>query len=350
MGPWLVSAGYTGSRGRGNISSSTANLNKWRGWPDQPTGEKFFPPPELPNGDDNPEFQGLINPNFANIWVTAPRSNTFYHALTLNVVRRLSRGLQFQGAYTFSRNVADVGGGQGNQIYYWDSHLRRGLTDIHIKNNFVSNATYEIPGTGMTGVGGALLNGWQINGILTLSAGYPFQPRARLEASSEAIGQARELRPNLITGGDNNPVLGTPSDGETHYFDVTQFIPATCRAGVYCYDIGLDRRGRDEAVPNIDRGYDPGYFGNLGANTIIGPGFVVFDASIVKNFQLTEGKRLQFRTEFFNMFNRPNFRPPRTGLWRRSGRREGLVDTRGGQITETRISGRQIQFGLKFIF
>ena len=84
----------------------------------------------------------------------------------------------------------------------------------------------------------------------------------------------------------------------------------------------------------------------MGRNTLVGPGLVNFDFGLTKNTQLTEQWRLQFRTEFFNMFNRPNYGKPNTGVFR--SRRRPAANA--GFISSTVTDSRQIQFALKLIF
>jgi hypothetical protein len=123
-------------------------------------------------------------------------------------------------------------------------------------------------------------------------------------------------------------VLGGPD----LYYDPTQFVSSTCTGARVC------RAG--------DPDYREGYFGNLGRNTLTGPGLATFDFSLNKNFRLTEEKRLQFRSEFFNLFNHANFALPDFDPFLSSGAR----DSQAGRITSTNTTARQIQFALKFIF
>jgi hypothetical protein len=92
-----------------------------------------------------------------------------------------------------------------------------------------------------------------------------------------------------------------------------------------------------------------GFWGNLGMNTLIGPSLATFDFSLNKNFPLTEEMRIQFRSEFFNLFNTPNFFLPPTGNLR-PYRANGAPNPTAGRIDDVRTSPREIQFGLKFIF
>jgi len=258
------------------------------------------------------------------------------------VSRRLNRGLQLQAAYTLSKNI-DQGSGTANVtdnypqgqriIYHFDIDHRTGRAPYDIRNNFVTNVTFDVPRTPLTGFAGALANGWQVNGILSLSDGHAFYiTDAANTAQRRAFIAIGGLRPNLIPGGNNDPVLGGPE----RYFDVNQFVPSVC-IGTRDTEAGC-RAGQPD--------YRVGYFGNLGNYTLTGPGLVTFDFSLNKDFQVTEGKRLQFRSEFFNLFNRANFSLPNSGVFLANGTRDPVA----GQITSTRTSARQIQFGLKFIF
>jgi hypothetical protein len=103
-----------------------------------------------------------------------------------------------------------------------------------------------------------------------------------------------------------------------------------------------------------DRYFDPsgfeaqkrGFFGNVGRNTLIGPGLVSADLGLMKNFLVSEGKKIHFRAEFFNIPNRANFNDPATNLFDSAGRAVGSA----GRITSTVTTGRQIQFALRFDF
>lgn len=129
------------------------------------------------------------------------------------------------------------------------------------------------------------------------------------------IGDDRD-RPNLAPGASNNPVLGGPDQ----YFDPTAF-----------------------EFP------EAGFYGNLGRNTLIGPGFANFDFSVFKNTAepaISEQFQIQFRVEFFNLFNRVNFGEVSERLFTSRGGRRGSA----GRISSTTTTSRQIQMGLKILF
>jgi hypothetical protein len=305
------------------------NLNKWDGWPNEvPTAEKRFR-----------RSNGLINPAFSRISNAAPAGNSYYHGLTVNVLRRLSAGLQLQLAYSYSKAIDQASGmgdaerfpqDQGSSTY-WDKALQRGRAAFDIRNNSVTNLTYDFPRTDLTGFAGAVANGWQVSGILSLADGVGFyldeetNRAQRTEFDRRGTGG---LRPNLIPGGNNNPVLGGPD----LYYDPTQVVSSTCTGARVC------QAG--------DPDYRVGYYGNLGRNTLTGPGLATFDFSLLKNLNFSETKRLQFRAEFFNLLNHANFALPNFEPFLSNGRR----DPEAGKITSTNTTARQIQFALKFIF
>jgi len=340
MGNWLFAAGYTGARALHLNVVSEGNLNRWEGWPaNVPTSEKQFP--------TTAAGRIPINPLLTRLTVNHNAGNSYYQGLTLSAVRRLTAGLQAQVAYTYSKNIdqsSSAGNNNGGYVQgqranlFWDMGHRMGLSAQDIRNQFVTNATYELPNTGLGGVGGAVLNGWQFNGILSLSSGPAFQVLDVNRNQTTAIRNADGIRPNLIPGGDKNPVLGTPSDGEARYFDPSQFVPSVCHGATLC------QAG--------DPDYAVGRFGNLGKNTLIGPGAITLDFSLNKSFQLTEENRLQFRAEFFNLLNRVNYwipASPADRAYQLSGTTL-RVNPNAGVITSTRTSARQIQFGLRFTF
>jgi hypothetical protein len=187
----------------------------------------------------------------------------------------------------------------------------RGLSNYDVRHYFVSYLVWDLP----SARGPKLLtSGWQLNAIATLAAGQPFSAVIgfdRARANPQA-GTSPE-RPDLCSGASNSPILGGPS----RYFDPAAFClqPA-------------------------------GSYGNLGRNTLIGPGIVMVNPSISKQFRITERLRLQFRTEVFNALNHPNFAiPSQRTIFSSSG-----PVASAGLITATTTSSRQLQLGLKATF
>jgi len=352
LGSWFGQIAYNGSAGRHLYTQADANQAKWIGYPNMPgPGQElqWAPTPTNILGE-------AINPAFANIWVLAPRGSSYYNGLSLSAQRRVARGLQFQAAYNFSKNI-DYGSGSSNAQdnlpqnqrinNYWDWGRTKGLSQLNVKHNFVTNFVYDLPQSGRQGVVGAVINGWQINGVLTLNSGTPFTVTDSNTAQTNAMRRA-SLTPNLVPNGNNSPVTGNPDA----WFDVNNFVPSVCRTGVYCignvpgtsnYNPSLPM---GVTVPRPDLGYQVGFVGNVARNTVIGPGLAQFDFSTMKNFKITESQRVQFRAEFFNLTNHPNFRIPNSALFSGGGTR----NVTAGRIDSTRSPERQVQFGLKYIF
>lgn len=284
------------------------------------------------------------NPNLGQLqfWIT-PEGNSQYHSLQLGLNRRFRGGLQLQGSYTYSKltnnadgvfgRYLDVGGTVPQDPDNWTADW--GLAANDIRNYFSMNYTYDLPfARNLSGAAGKVLSGWQINGILTLADGTPVSILSGFNRSRNgASGSQITDRPNLLPGFSNNPVkgvskgcpgvpAGTPLGTPNLYFDPCAFdLP------------------------------EPGFYGNLGRNTVIGPGLANFDFAVVKNTPLTESTSLQFRAEAFNLFNRANFNRPgplteSIRLFNPAGARVVPAAT----IRSTLTDSRQIQLGLKLTF
>lgn len=309
---WLVTADYTGTRGHNLWQQSLPNIRRWEGWPEQPPEgvEKFFPP--------NSPF---IFPNFGEMRVQYSNADLWYHGGSLGLERRLHRGLQFGAAFTYSKAIDEgsgvtSGGDELPQdqrgIYAWDLHLKKGPSAYDIRKVFSANVSYELPfGQGLSGFRGALAKGWQVNSVISLADGYALSVEEVSDPQVERIGDDEGLRPDLISGGDDNPVTGDPE----RWFDLSQFTPSRI-----------------------------GFFGTVGRGTVTSPGLATVDLSIFKNFQIGTG-RLQFRVETFNLFNRTNFGTPDMVAFI-----NGAPNPTAGRITRTRTPARQTQLGIRWSF
>jgi hypothetical protein len=252
-------------------------------------------------------------------WIMAGLGNANYQSLTAKLQHRLSNGLTFMTSYGFSKSI-DLSSGarnhSGEQQFPQTGYClqcERGLSVFNVAHRFVTSALYELPfGKGKSlfnrgGVTNVLLGGWQLNSILTLQTGTPTTITAGYDEGNRGYSAPVD-RPNS-TG--VNAAL--PSDQQTTnaFFNTAAFarVPA-------------------------------GTLGNVGRNTLIGPGIINLDASLFKSFHVREQQQLQFRFEFFNAPNHPNFGLPNTVLTAASF----------GTIRSTNTAMRSIQFGLKYIF
>lgn len=279
-----VTVGYFGSKGTHLISRR--NLN-------QPiNGVRPFP--RL-----SPSSPILPGTAIGNVTQVESGGNSSYNALWLTATQRLWGGLQFNVSYSFSKsldyNSFSTGGIVGQDSY----NLRgdRGLSDFDARHRFVFTGIYDLPFKR-----NVCLRGWQVATIVQSQSGSPVNI---VTSNSSVNGIANTLRPDV-----NGPIniIGTVE----RWFDTSVFTPVT-------------------------------HAGSLGRNVVIGPTFNNVDLSIMKNTKVGERLHVQFRAEFFDVFNHANFGPPGT-----------VVGTPAfGQITSTRFqtgesgSSRQIQFAVK---
>ncbi len=263
---------------------------------------------------------GVINarryPQFADITYQEQTANSSYNALQTSLRRRSRNGLTLLASYTFSRAIDNnsstnnsTTGAQRNPQDIRNFAAERAVSDFHRQHQFSGSFNYELPFgrrrallSDVKGFADALIGGWQLNGVVTLLSGRPFTPQYNAPDVSQQ-------RPDLI----GDPLANIP-DGM--YFNPAAFT---------------------RPIPTPQ---DPTVFGNAGRNILVGPGFRSVDLSLLKNFQLREGLRLQFRAESFNAFNHPNFQIPVNFL----------DDSDVARVRITANEGREWQFALKLIF
>jgi hypothetical protein len=245
-------------------------------------------------------------------WYT--EGNTSYNALQIDVSKRLGHGLQFRGNYTFSKNL-DINSAltiaQGNnqpQLIMDRNNLPRdwGPSALNVENQISLSTSYDLPfGKGKR------WGGWQINQITTLLSGFPFTPV--IGANRSGDGDTRNPdRPSLNPSFTGPVIIGSPNQ----WYNPNAFMP-----------------------PAV------GTYGNLGRGVYTGPGLADLDLSLLKNTRITERMNLQFRGEFFNVLNHPNFGVPNQTVF--SG---ANFNASAGLITTTATTSRQIQFALKLMF
>jgi Carboxypeptidase regulatory-like domain/TonB dependent receptor-like, beta-barrel len=335
----ILTVGYAASHGVRLPSVSDVN-----NYPGQDVGGRLvFPTPKVDVPCDGSRCRP--NLNFDRMRIRHPMANSYYNSLQISAQKRMSRGLQFNLAYTFSKTIDEISGSQtasdtgtgANSSYYHDRTLYKGRSAFDARNVFTFNSTYELPfgsgkffGSGMSGVADAILGGWEVGGILTLRDGFPFTVSRGVRTEMGNIGVGDEV-PDLVAGFSNNPTSGT-SEGCKLY------------PGLAGQKVGTPELWFDPCAYE-----DPPFmtFGNAGRNTAALPGLATVDLTLAKNFRVTEGSELQFRFEGYNFFNRVNFRLPSGNMdaFDRRPRANATV----GRI-ESSGTARQIQFGLKYVF
>ena len=271
------------------------------------------------------------NPAIANTWTWFSEGDSSYNALQVDVNRRFSGGLTVRGVYTFSKvlddgdslNATTSGGGPALASNPFDLRSDRGLGTFDVRHVAVANATYALPVgrgkrflSGLVGLGNAAASGWMVNSIVTLQGGFPFSPQLSYNPSNN--GDTRNpVRPFANPAFTGPVILGNPSQ----WFNPNAFLaPANTAA-------------------------NGGFYGNVGRDTLIGPGLATWDFSVLKDTRIRERVNLQFRAEIFNLLDRANFNLPNAVVFTPSG-----VSPTAGVITSTSTTSRQVQFGLKLLW
>jgi hypothetical protein len=268
----------------------------------------------------------VINPNFGRIDVTTWGSSSFYDALQLQVLKVMSHGFQVQGAFTWGKSIDEgsagaLGDPYDNSIsnmFWFDRKTRRGLSDFDIDKNLIINFIWNIPtAKSLQGPAAWALGGWQLGGIFQASTGLPFTPL--MGGDPLGLNSSNPYAyPNRLTGSGCKTAVNSG--------DPNQYIKVSCFS-----------------VPNPIT-----LLGNAGRNSLVGPGLENFDFSLFKNNyikRISEKFNVQFRAEFFNVFNRPNFLPPTKNSAVFDGSGGALPGA--GLITGTSTTAREVQFALK---
>ena len=267
----------------------------------------------------------FLHPAFGRIRPRFTDATSDYYAMRLSGTRRFSQGLQFQASYTLSKTIDDGSNWTGSTDFsnspgsarYLDLK-DRGLAAFDIRNNFSANFTYDLPGGSLAGVAGKLLGGWQTSAIVSLRNGNPFTVSTGVLPANQRSGNVGDY-PDVAPG---NPGYTYDTRNPNRYYDPSSFV-----------------------VPFRDA--TGGFIGNAGRDILIGPGTAKFDFVLVKETSLSERLHLQFRSEFFNLFNRANFGLPEGRIFANAA---GAFTGTVGRIRNTKTTSRQVQFGLRLVF
>lgn len=257
-------------------------------------------------------------PTFGRIQLVDNGGNGNYNSLGAKLTKRYSGGLTLLASYTWARSIdtaTAIRNLGGDTLFPQNSYCRsceRGRSGHDVQHRFVTSTLWDLPfGKGRAvGIENAVLNhvagGWQVGGILTLQTGFPITVTNGQDASNTG---AFFDRPNS-TG--RSAELPRGEQDPQRFFDTSAFFVNA-----------------------------PGTHGNVGRNTLTGPGIIQMDFSMLKDFNFTERHRLQFRFEAFNLPNHPNWDTPNTNI----------TSASFGRVTGTRSNVmRNMQFALKYIF
>jgi len=299
---FLLDVGYIGNRGVKQLILGDFNQAQ----PNQP-GQNLTLDQRRPYQDFN-----FIQIAFAG-------GNTFYHGLQMKLEKRYDNGLYFMNSYTWSKAIDNAAGhlenynGDNSRVNFYNLGAERGLSSYHIPHNNVTSIIYELPfgrgrkwGSDIHPVMNAFLGGWRTTLINTMRSGFPinlsYSPTSAFQVCSSCT-----QRPNVtgpVQDGSNNPTQWFLTGNIQIPTDVTQ------------------------------------PFGSAGRNIGRMENFYQSDFGLYKDFRLPrEGSRLEFRSEFFNLFNTTNFAAPNSNV----------SNAAFGTVTSA-FPARQVQLALKLYF
>lgn len=317
MSNLLFEVGYVGSKGTHLLRRT--NFQQWDGI--------LVKDPANPT----PLAARVRYPNFSPTVIIGSENggSSTFHGLITKLERRFASGFQFLASYTYSRAIDDAAsssnfdGSPSNAQCRCDLRGNKGPSAYDLTHRAIVSFNYELPfgqGKRLLNSKGAmdkLVGGWQLNGIVSAQSGPPFQINTQGDNANigTGAGSGTPQRPNVVAGQFDGIDTGADIkrrgvDPGTYYFNPAAF-----------------------AMPPLFR------LGNLGKNTMRGPGFSNWDLSLFKNTAITERFVTQFRAEFFDAFNQSQFGLP--GL---------TFNTPTFGVITTSSGRRIIQFGLKLLF
>jgi hypothetical protein len=319
----VLTVGYVGSHGYHELIGIDANEPFPVICPASPcpaTYPKTFPAAlagtAIPAGTYYVPTAVRANPTLANTWTYFSEGDSSYNALQIDANHRFAQGFTVRGSYTWSKTIDDgdslnataSGGEPALASNPFNLGADRGLANFDVRNVASISAVYALPFKG-----NRLVTGWTLNTIVTLQGGFPFTPQLSYNPSNN--GDSRNpVRPFVNPAFTGSAIIGSPNQ----WFNPAAFL----------------------APPSAS-----GFYGNLGRDTLVGPGLATWDLSFFKDTHLSERTNLQFRAEFFNVLNHANFGTPNAVTFTPTG-----VSPTAGVITSTASSSRQIQLGLKLLF
>jgi hypothetical protein len=280
-----------------------------------------------------------------------------FNSFQATLRKQLSHGLSFQGAYTFSRAFTTLyappagtfgtptGQNVGDPL---NTRQQYGLSGQYRPQRFVVNYSWDIPNGGIKGVLGVLTSGWNLAGVTTIQGGQPltvfdlrggsiYGMAGTTIVTSRAQMAAGKTYADAATPGGVEQRLGGPSGG------YGWFNPAAFTA--------IPNAIAPDGTVTTGTGW-----GNSGVGLMLGPGQFNFDASLSKQTRvggIREDAKLEFRAEFFNLFNHPQFNAPQSVAYNVvsfNPATQGYNTGPFGQITSTSVNPRLIQLALKYIF
>jgi hypothetical protein len=230
--------------------------------------------------------------------------------LQVTVDKRFSHGVTLSANYTWARSIDEVSYQTDlctiNVINPYDLRAYRAVSDYNVPHRFVLNYLWQLPSP-KQGISKAVLGGWETSAIWTWQSGFPL---------------------NVTSGGDYSYSLPEVGNDQAQVVSTPQYTHGS-----------TSQKLAQWFTTDSFTAPQPNSFGNAGRNILIGPGTFNVDFSAHKVFSFGERYKLQYRAEFFNFFNHPQFNNPDTTL----------SDSTFGQITAAR-DPRIMQMALKLLF
>lgn len=285
---WIVRGSYVGNKGSYLSEFVFREVNPAIYIPGQST---------VANTQARRQYQ-----DFSNIGRLESGNNSHYNGLQLSAEKRFSHGFSILADYTWSKSMDDLG---------WTNPYNRrfdyAVSSLDIPHNFKFSNVWEIPHWNVHGPMDKLANGWMLNSLIIWQSGFPFTVSSGRDNSFTGIGKDRA---DFLGGNANLGYDRSHASMVAQWFDTSKFVV--------------------NAV---------GTFGTAGRDILRGPRYFDTDLSVIKNTKLAERISLQFRAEFFNLFNNVNFTPPNSNR----------SSAQFGQITSA-LDPRILQFALKLVF
>ena len=331
-----LTVGYVGSHGYHELIGIDANEPVPTICPNSPCPAVYpttFPAPlantPVPAGSYYiPSGAPKANTTLANTWTWFSVGNSSYNSLQVDLNHRFSHDLSLRGVYTCSKalddgdslNATTAGNAPALASNPYNLQADWGRATYNATNIGVINAIYELPfgrgkrfGTDLSGLANGFVGGWSATSIVTLQSGFPITPQLSYNPSNN--GDTRNpVRPFVNPNFTGRIVTGNPAQ----WFNPAAFLAPPANSGFY---------------------------GNLGRDTVNGPGLATWDFSAIKNTAVSERLTVQFRAEIFNLLNRANFNTPNLIVFTPTG-----VSGTAGAITSTSTTSRQVQFALKLLW
>jgi Carboxypeptidase regulatory-like domain/TonB-dependent Receptor Plug Domain len=358
---WVLDLGYVGSSGINLLDYNHNHNEAVLATPANEFSSLCTGTPPICNTSANAQFR-VPYPGYQTDGLAGSDDNGYsnYNSLQVSMRHQFAHGLSMQAAYTWDKDLSTI-------FYSNTANINNALcmmcqygrVSFDRPQRFVVNYSYDLPSAKrMSGFAGKALGGWNVSGITIVQSGDPLTfidsgnsnlllPGA-LPATGGAYGTSTtsyldgvstaEYCPgfnsgNILAKGSIISKVGTSPTNGTGYFNLAGFCTAP-------------------SVPYGDSTATA--FGNSGVGAVLGPGQFNWDISILKNTQITERVKMQFRTDFYNAFNHPQFADPGGGSFGTIGYEDITgtqpVSASDAMIIHTNVNPRLIQFGLHFIF